>query len=182
MMPAILESCGLERAEPRDLTIQINSTRKNGRDYWFTSYLLFLAHMFVFGLSGFMMAYAFDPPQIGFMYMHGGLAILVYLLFYLAMFGVDEVKWMFINSGLGLMGILSEIDMILSTVFGKQFEDYPVAVHVIPFLYYILYTFLLRQFFIDLARARDKPKRKRFMEALYVVLSLVVYGWLWTKG
>lgn len=181
-MPAILDRSSLKRVEPRDVTRQTDSNGKKSRDYWITGYLLFLAHMFVFGLSGFMMAYAIDPPQIGFMYVHGGLAILVYLLFYLAMFGVDEVKWMFINSGLGLMGIFSEIDLILSKFFGTRFEDYPVAIHVIPFLYYILYTFLLRQFFIDLARARDKPKRKRFVEALYVVLSLVVYGWLWAKG
>jgi hypothetical protein len=30
--------------------------------------------------------------------MHGGIAIVVYLVFYLVIFGLDEVKWMLINA------------------------------------------------------------------------------------
>jgi hypothetical protein len=56
-----------------------------------------------------------------------------------------------------------------------------VAVHVTPFLYYILYTFLLRQMLLDLTRSRDNPARKRLVEMLYVVGSLVIYGTLWLK-
>jgi hypothetical protein len=54
-----------------------------------------------------------------------------------------------------------------------------MAVHVTPFLYYILYTFLLRQMLLDLTRSRDKPGRKRAVEMLYVLGSLAVYGGLW---
>jgi hypothetical protein len=45
----------------------------------------------------------------------------------------------------------------------------------VPFLYYILYTFLLRHMVIDLFRAREDPERRRLVETAYVVLSLVVY-------
>ena len=82
-----------------------------GKDYpkgasfpWYKVYPFFLVHMLAFGLSGFLMAYASDGPGLGFLYLHGGFAIFVYTVFYLVIFGVDEVKWMFINSALGLFG------------------------------------------------------------------------------
>ena len=55
-------------------------------------YPFFLLHMGLFGLSGFLMAYASNGPGLGFLYAHGGLAILAYLLFYLTIFGLDEVR------------------------------------------------------------------------------------------
>ena len=65
-------------------------------------YPFFLVHMLMFGLSGFFMAYSADHPEISFLYMHGGFAIMVYVIFYLTIFGVDQVRWMFINAALGL--------------------------------------------------------------------------------
>ena len=55
-------------------------------------YLFFLVHMLIFGLSGFFMAYSVDGPELSFLYMHGGFAIFVYTIFYLAIFGFDQVK------------------------------------------------------------------------------------------
>ena len=141
-------------------------------------YPFFLLHMGMFGLSGFLMAYASNGPDLAFLYMHGGIAITVYVVFYLAIFGLDEVRWMFINAGLGLFGIWVEIDWILS-LFGKSLGDFPMAVHVTPFLYYILYTFLLRQLVLDIFGARNEPARKRRVEMAYVGLSLLVYGGTW---
>ena len=102
----------------------------------FFIYPFFLFHMAMFGFSGFLMAYGSDSPDLGFLYMHGGIAIGVYLVFYLAIFGLDEVKWMLINAGLGLFGIWSEIDTILGW-FDKSLGDFSPWVHVTPFLYYI---------------------------------------------
>ncbi len=144
-------------------------------------YPFFLVHMAAFGGSGFFMAYADDVPDLVFLYMHGGLAIVVYTVFYLAIFGLDEVKWMFINSGLGLFGIYAQIDILLG-LFGRRAADFSPAVHVVPFLYYILYTFLLYQLVIDLSRARDNPLRRRKVEAVYVIISLVVYGSIWVTA
>jgi hypothetical protein len=138
-------------------------------------YPFFLVHMLAFGLSGFFMAYSSDGPDLGFLYLHGGFAIFVYTIFYLAIFGFDEVKWMFINSALGLFGIYAQINLILS-LFGKPAGDFPPSVHVIPFLYYVLYTFLLYQMVIDISGARENPGRKRFVEFFYVAVSLLVYG------
>jgi hypothetical protein len=146
----------------------------HGKAGWFI-YPFFGIHMLMFGLSGFLMAYAADGPDLTFLYMHGGFAIVVYTLFYLVIFGRDEVKWMLVNAGLGILGIYSQVAWILER-FGKRIDDYPWQVHVVPFLYYVLYTFLLRQFLLDVTRSRDNPQRRRWVNNAYVVVSLLVYG------
>jgi len=139
-------------------------------------YPFFLLHMGIFGASGFLMAYN-DPesPPLIFLYAHGGFAILIYLAFYFAIFGKEEVEWMFINAALGLFGIYAEINYFLSW-FGRSASSYSYARQAIPFLYYVLYTFLLRQALLDLTGARDNPERKRIVEALYIVVSVLIYG------
>ena len=141
---------------------------------WYKIYPGFLVHMLIFGGSGFFMAYAKSGPPVAFLYLHGGFAVLVYTVFYLAIFGLDEVKWMFINAGLGLLGIYSQIGWLLS-LFDKKIGDFPVYVHVVPFLYYVLYTFLLRQAVLDIAIARTDENRKKRVEQIYVAVSMVVY-------
>jgi hypothetical protein len=135
-------------------------------------YPFFLVHMLAFGVSGFVMAYAGVPLEI--VYMHGGIAILVYIVFYLAIFGRDEVKWMFINAGLGLFGIISQIDWLLS-LFGRRVADYPVYVHVIPFLYFVLYTFLIRHAVLDILGAREDEAKRSRVEYGYIGVSVGLY-------
>jgi hypothetical protein len=157
-----------------DITINGKLHPKGSELPWYSIYPFFLVHMLMFGGSGFLMAYGGTDAPVGFLFLHGGIAITVYIAFYFALFGRDEVKWMFINAALGLLGIRAEIGWLLSW-FGKRVGDYPWFVHVIPFTYYILYTFLLRQLVLDLAGARDDPARKAWVDKLYVVGSLVVY-------
>ncbi|AKS42884.1 hypothetical protein WM2015_2526 [Wenzhouxiangella marina] len=161
-----------------DLTINGRKYRKGDEIPWYFVYPFFLFHMGVFGLSGFFMAYASEGPGLVFLYMHGGIACVVYLIFYLVIFGIDRVRWMFINAGLGLFGIYAQIDWILSA-FGKRAADYSAAVHFIPFFYYVLYTFLLHQMLLDLSRARDNERRRRWIDAAYIAGSLLVYGTIW---
>ena len=129
--------------------------------------------MLAFGGSGFVMAYGAGAP-VPFLFLHGGIAILVYTLFYLTIFGRDEVKWMFINAGLGLLGIYSQIDWLLS-LFGRRVADYPVYVHVVPFLYFVLYTFLIRHAVLDLLGAREDETKRTRVEYAYVGASVAVY-------
>jgi hypothetical protein len=147
---------------------------------WFI-YPFFGLHMFMFGLSGFLIAYSDQQPDVGFLYMHGGMAIVVYLMFYLKFFGRDDVKWMLINAGLGLMGIYSQIGWILER-FDRYIDDYAWYVHCVPFLYYVLYTFLLRQILLDATGSRNDPVRRKRVEAAYVAVSLVFYGVLLWRG
>lgn len=144
---------------------------------WFV-YPFFLVHMLMFGGSGFLMAYGEDGPPLLFMFAHGGIAIFVYASFYLKMFGRDEVQVMFTNAALGLFGIYAQIGWILA-LYGKDIGDYPWYRHITPFLYYVLYTFLLWQLVLDLTGSRDKPQRQRKVEMTYVVASVLAYGWLW---
>ena len=152
----------------------------NGRTYakgeevpWHKIYPLFLFHMLMFGGAGFLIAYAPKQPDILFLYMHGGFAILLYTVFYLVIFGLDDVKWMFINAGLGLLGIYTQIGWILS-LFGRKVGDYPLKVHVIPFLYYVLYTFLLRHALLDFTRAREDEEKKKKVEYSYIAASALI--------
>lgn len=140
-------------------------------------YPFFLLHMLMFGGSGFMIAYGSEQGQVLFLYLHGGIAISVYLVFYLSMFGRDQVKWMLINAALGILGIYGQVGWILAR-FGKRIDDFPWYVHVIPFLYYVLYTFLLRQLLLDLTRSRNDPARRRWVESTYVVLSVALSAYL----
>lgn len=152
----------------------------NGRAYvsgddiaWTSVYPFFLLHMLAFGGSAFLMAYSAGVPA-EMLYMQGAIAIVVYVVFYLTIFGRDEVKWMFINAGLGLLGIYSQMTWLLS-LFGKRVADYPVYVHVIPFLYFVLYTFLIRHAVLDILGAREDDTKRRRVEYGYVGASVVVY-------
>ena len=161
-------------------SITINGKKFDKGDFipWYKVYPFFLLHMGMFGGSGFLMAYMGDGPPLAFLYLHGGFACLVYLIFYVTIFGVDRVRWMFINAALGLFGIYAQIDWILS-LFGKQASDYSAWVHFIPFFYYVLYTFLLHQMIIDVFHARNDPSRRRVIDALYIGGSVLVYGAIW---
>jgi hypothetical protein len=154
----------------------------NGKKYsagdelpWTRVYPFFLFHMLMFGGSGFFMAYAENGPPVSFLYMHGGIAIFVYFIFYLTIFGREEVKWMLINAALGIFGIYAEVDWLLSFS-GRTLSSFPVHVHVIPFLYYILYTFLLRQAVLDATGARADEAKKKTVERYYIGISVCSYA------
>ncbi|NLG75867.1 MAG: hypothetical protein GX535_06495, partial [Xanthomonadaceae bacterium] len=82
---------------------------------------------------------------------------------------------MLINAALGVFGIYAELNWALS-FFGKSLDSYPVYVHVVPFLYYVLYTFLLRQAVLHLAGARENESRRRWINGAYVLISVAVYA------
>jgi len=157
-----------------DMMIGRTMYAKGAEIPWYKVYPFFLVHMLVFGGSGFTMAYGAHRSPLLLLYAHGGFAILVYSLLYVRMFGRDEVKWMFINAVLGITGISSQIDWLLS-YFGKSFDDYPWYVHVVPFLYFVLYTFLLRHAVIDLTGSRGNPVKQKRAEYGYIILSLAVF-------
>ncbi|HVU17851.1 MAG TPA: hypothetical protein VHD32_13070 [Candidatus Didemnitutus sp.] len=162
------------------LTIGNRVYAKGDEIPWTRIYPFFLLHMLVFGGSGFFMAYGTKHVPLVFLYAHGGFAILIYSVFYCAIFGVDEVKWMLINAGLGVVGIYAQIGWLLS-LFGKRIEDYPIRVQVIPFLYFVLYTFLLRHAVLDLTGSRDDAPRKKSVEYAYIAGSLLIsaVAWWW---
>lgn len=163
-----------------DITINGKLHKKGSYISPWSVYPFFLFHMLIFGGSGFAMAY-FTDVSVGFLYMHGGLAILVYIAFYLTIFGRDEVKWMLINAALGIFGLYGEIGILLSFA-GKSTSDFPWYVHVIPFMYYVLYTFLLRQAFIEITGSREDQRKANRVSYGYVLISLLIYGLFYLVG
>ena len=153
------------------ISISGRSFAKGAEVSWLAIYPFFMVHMLMFGVSGFVMAYSPLHPPLAFIYLHGGIAIVVYTLFYLAIFGLDEVKWMFINAGLGLLGIYTQVGWLLSR-FGRRIGDYPLYLHVTPFLYFVLYTFLLRHALLDLFGAREDERKSRTVGNLYIAFSV----------
>jgi len=137
--------------------------------------------MLLFGGSGFLMAYSDKPVNLFFLYIHGGGAIAIYLAFYVAIFGVDAIKWMLINSAIGIFGIYSELRLILG-LFDKEINDYSFARHAIPFSYYVLYTFLIYQAVLSFSGARENPSRKRAAEIAYIVISSTIYLTIYFNG
>jgi hypothetical protein len=153
----------------------------NGKAYpagseiaWYSIYPFFLLHMLMFGGSGFLMAYGSNDVPTAFLFLHGGFAILVYLVFYVAIFGWDEVRWMFINAAIGIYGLWCEIGWLLG-LFGKHLSEFPWYRHIVPFGYYVLYTFLIRHLWLDLFKAREDPVRQQRFEIGYIVGSVVIY-------
>ena len=144
-------------------------------------YPFFLLHMGMFGVSGFLLAYASNGADLPFLFLHGGIAITAYLVFYLAIFGKDEVKWMLINAGLGVFGISTEIAWLLG-LFGRSPGDYPWYRHIVPFGYYVLYTFLVRHMLLDATSSRDDPERRQRIERYYIWGSALLYLAFWLLG
>ncbi|SDK63404.1 hypothetical protein [Microbulbifer yueqingensis] len=137
-------------------------------------YPFFLFHMGVFGGIAFYQAYFSNEPSFSVIYVFGGFGIYCYLLFYKLIFGRDAVRWMFINAALGIWGIYNELGLLLGFT-GRSLADYSVVHHLVPFTYYVLYTFLLRQAVIDLCGARNDEARRRRVEHAYIAISLLVY-------
>ena len=136
-------------------------------------YPFFLVHMGLFGASGFFMAYGAPDVPLLFLFAHGGFAILIYLVFYRVIFGIDTVRWMLINAALGAMAHYASIDLVLG-VFGRSADEYSVVRHAIPFGYTVLYSFLLRQAVLDFSGVRDTPKQG-VVEWGYVIASALLW-------
>jgi hypothetical protein len=159
------------------LTIGGKTYRKGESVPWFKIYPFFLIHMAIFGLPVFTGAYLpkaiVIESVIGY-HLFGSFAALVYVVFYEAMFGRDAVRWMFIDGALSSFGIYTVIGAWL-TLIDRNIHDYPLYLHVLPFVFYILYTFLIRQAFLDITKSRYDKARRRVAEYIYVGISLMIY-------
>ena len=139
---------------------------------WYAVYPFMLFHMAGFGSILYLCAYGGGKPQYEPLFLVGILAVVVYLWFYFTIFGPDEVKWLLINAALSVLGIFSQIAWLMSAVFSKKIDELPWYVHIVPFFMFVLFTFLVRQAFTDLLRARENPVRRRIADILHVVVSV----------
>jgi len=149
---------------------------KKGMDVpWHSVYPFFLLHAGVFGTAIFVLAYGSIPDhdRLIFLYGFGAIPIAVYVVFYLVIFGLDEVEWLLINGGLGVSGVYNDVGSLL-WLFGRRIGDYPARVHVIPFIMFVLYTFLMRHAVLDLSQSRGDKARETVANRVYVGIYFTV--------
>ena len=140
---------------------------------WSDVYGIFVIHIFVNGIGIFVMAYNDEPGAVIPLYLFGLFTIPMYLHYYVKIFGFDEIKWMMINGALGGLSVYCQLDLFLS-LFGLSVYNYPLFVNVLPASYFVIYTFLLRQAVLDLTEARDDKVKRRRVEFMFVIISVLV--------
>lgn len=163
----------------RDIKIQRRWYHKGDEISWLKVYPFFLFHIGIFGVTAVVLAYAETEPAVplGVLYGFSAIALLSYLAFYLRYFGRDSWKWMLLNSGLGLFAFFSQAENILG-LFGRQFSELPWAVHAVPTMFFMIYTFFLRQAVLDLNDARENPQPTEKMFVITLVMSYsLLYLW-----
>lgn len=142
---------------------------------WIFIYGFFLLHMALFGSIGFLFAYS-EGAVFAFNLAFSGFAIFIYSIFYIAIFGIDEIKWLIINSVIGILAIYSQLGWILEK-FDKSIHAFPNHYHIIPGIYFVLYTFLLRRALLHLLRAKDGTTKKVLVDIGYVVFTVGYFLW-----
>ena len=90
----------------------------------------------------------------------------VVLRSYFRYFGVDEVKWMAVNGALSIFAMYSDVNSLLYH-FGVSMSDYHWYVHIMPFTYIVMFTFLPRQVLLEIAHAREDEQRKERVSRRY---------------
>jgi hypothetical protein len=141
-------------------------------------YLFFLAHMAVFGTATFYMAY---HVQQGDIYAFGVIPILIYVPFYLILFGADEILWLVITSVLGLLMIYGWLETLALPFIPEpgtagdhiitDFDKFPASRHILPGTFLVMYEFMLRNVLIDVLGARHNQRRNRYVGWLFVAFS-----------
>lgn len=142
---------------------------------WLFIYGFFLFHMALFGSVGFLLAYS-DGAIFLINLAFSGFAIFIYSIFYISIFGIEDIKWLVINSIIGILAIFSQLGWILEK-FGKSLQDYPDHYHIIPGIYFVLYTFLLRRALLHLLRAKQGTKKRVLVNIGYVVFTVTYFLW-----
>lgn len=142
-------------------------------------YFIFLYSVGGFGCMAVISAYFDDGHgDVSTIVVWGPLILFVFS--YEAIFGFDKLVWIFVNGFLGIVGVVKELDILLY-YFGKDFHSFSAIVHVAPIIYYVFFTFLIRQAAIDFCNARNKFERERLVNIVYVLVSLLFYSFLWWK-
>ena len=140
-------------------------------------YLFFLVHMAIFGIGCLYMSYSDGGKSSINALLFSIFPLYVYIKFYLVLFGLDDIRWLFINSALGFFGIFAQLDFILY-LFDATVDDYPGYVHIAPFIYFILYTFLIRHALLDLIASRFDKNKQRLIENTYIATSIIFYTFI----
>ncbi len=156
-----------------------------GNNIKWSFYFFFAIHMLGFG--GITVSITYFPeewtptPTYGNTLIFGGFALFIYSVFYVVTFKLEDLMSYVRDSLLGLYGVLSTISLLLS-FFERSFWDYPLYYHILPTVYYIMYTFLFYQALLDIMRARDNEQKRKHATKVFTYGSLIIYTilFLWS--
>ena len=80
---------------------------------------------------------------------------------------------MFLNALFGLLRKGVQVGWLLS-LFDRDSSTCPLSVYVTPFLFFLLYSFLMRRAVLDLINSLDDPARRKTMKKRYIGVTLAV--------
>jgi len=142
----------------QDIILKNNFEMKKKIHFSSFHLLCFLFQLGGFGISGFWLAYKYTHIHFSLAIMHGFIAIFVYIILYINIFGigVDAAKWIMINTIFGIAQTYKIINFIGDFLIDDfVFENYLFYRHIIPGIYVILCMFLIRQIINQIFRNND---------------------------
>ncbi|MFZ2718309.1 MAG: hypothetical protein WAZ12_00735 [Candidatus Absconditicoccaceae bacterium] len=159
----------------RDIVEQVNKLhRKNNYITSYKFYILISILIIIFSSLGFYLTYFENKLIIS--YIMSSLYILFFLMFYFLAFGRDKIKRMFITSLIGISSIYSQLSNILK-YFDKNINEFSWIYHIIPGIYFILFSFLLRRALVDICRSINIKYGERIGNGILLgswIISIIV--------
>lgn len=159
----------------RDIVEQVNKLhRKNNYITSYKFYILISILIIIFSSLWFYLTYFENKLIIS--YIMSSLYILFFLMFYFLAFGRDKIKRMFITSLIGISSIYSQLSNILK-YFDKNINEFSWIYHIIPGIYFILFSFLLRRALVDICRSINIKYWERIWNGILLwswIISIIV--------
>lgn len=147
----------------------MKKTMKNDKNIFI--YLFFLVHMWAFWTACFYISY-FQSIDFEFLIPFASISISIYLLFYFVIFWTWKVKDMFVNAIVGCLWIYAWLWDILS-FFGENINSFHIYVHIVPWIYFVMYTFLLRNLLKDIFSFLVKKDGEKIWDYVFYW-----FGWI----
>ncbi len=139
---------------------------------------VFVFHITLFGFTSFLFAYFIPAVPTIFLWGFGFIGIVTFIGFYSSLYGVDNFRWIIINIALGIFGLSSDINLLMS-ILSTDLTDFPWYRDIIPFTNYVLYTFWFRQCALAAVGAKDNPEKEEIVSYYYLITSIFFYASLY---
>ena len=142
---------------------------------WFF-FPFFIAHAVLFGLVVLLFAYAQYSSAMGLviLFIWGFLGVLCYLMVYSALFGLDSFKWIVSNTALALFGFSAELHLLIDW-FNVETANIAWYRNMLPYAYYVMYTFWFRQLVLAAFGAREDTSKGERVSNYFLVVCLLIY-------
>jgi hypothetical protein len=135
-------------------------------------YPFFLLHMLCFWFVWFNLSYFQEWIEYSSVFGFWLMSIIIYLVFYLVFFWIWKIKDMFINAIVWSISIYAWMWDILF-FFGEDISSFNRYWHIVPWIYFVMYTFLLRNLLKDLFLFFNKKHWEKIWDYIFYW-----FGWI----